>query len=179
MRLGMLIDTRKCVGCMDCVVACQTENRVPTGQRRDWITTTETGRFPKVKVEIRSERCNQCDKPPCVPVCPVGASFVSDFGKLVLVDETKCIKCGMCVSACPYGARFMNEVSGVADKCTFCVHRLKEGKKPACVEVCPAHAMMIGDLDDPKSEIARALKSQKTKVLKPEAGTKPRVFYIA
>lgn len=178
MKLGMVIDTRKCVGCMNCVVACQTENQVPLGQRRDWVTTTETGKFPKVGVEIRSERCNQCDKPPCVPVCPVGASHVSDFGKLVLVHEEQCIKCGLCVSACPYGARFMNAATGVADKCTFCVHRLKEGKLPACVEVCPSRAMLVGDLDDPKSEIRQLLARRKNKTLKPEAGIKPRVFYL-
>jgi Fe-S-cluster-containing dehydrogenase component len=178
MRLGMVIDTRRCVGCMDCVVACQVENKVPAGQRRDWVTTTETGKFPKVAIQIRSERCNQCDEPPCVPVCPVQASHVSDYGKLVLVHEDKCIKCGLCIPACPYSARFMNADTGVADKCTFCVHRLKQGLAPACVAVCPTQAMAVGDFDDPASEVSRLIRANKTQVNKPEAGTKPRIHYI-
>ena len=84
-RFGMVIDTRKCVGCMDCVVACQTENDVPQGYCRDWIATEVRGEFPDLTMEIRSERCNHCDNPPCVTCCPTGASHVEDFGKTVQV----------------------------------------------------------------------------------------------
>ncbi len=95
-RFGMVIDTRKCVGCMDCVVACQTENDVPQGFCRDWIATEVRGTFPALRMEIRSERCNHCDNPPCVSCCPTGASHVEDFGKTVQVTANKCIGCKAC-----------------------------------------------------------------------------------
>ncbi len=92
-RYGMAIDTRKCVGCMDCVVACKTENSVPEGVNRDWIVYESAGRFPAVHLEIRSERCNHCDRPPCVSCCPTGASHVEPAGHVVLVSAEKCIGC--------------------------------------------------------------------------------------
>ena len=178
-RLGMVIDTRRCVGCMDCVVACKTENRVPEGFNRDWIVSETVGTFPTLHMEIRSERCNHCDEPPCVPVCPVGASHVSTLGKTVQIHYDKCIKCGLCIEACPYGARFMNELrDGTADKCTFCAHRLKEGKEPACAAVCPTKAIFFGDLDNPKSKLNDLLRARKHEVLKPDKGTKPRIYYL-
>lgn len=178
-RLGMVIDTRQCIGCQDCVVACNIENNVPPGKRRDWVRTEVKGRFPELKVTFFSERCNHCDTPPCVPVCPVGASHVSDLGKTVQIHYEKCIKCGLCIKACPYEARFLNELNdGAADKCTFCAHRLMEGKDPACVSVCPTRAMFFGDLDDPQSTVNELLRSRKHQVLKPELGTKPRIHYL-
>jgi len=176
-RYGMVIDTRKCVGCMDCVVACQTENDVPQGYCRDWIVTEVRGTFPSLTMEIRSERCNHCDNPPCVYCCPTGASHVEAEGKTVQVTASRCIGCKACVAACPYGARFINP-KGYADKCTFCMHRVKEGKDPACVSVCPTHCMYFGDLDDPKSAVNELLRTRKSHTLLPEAGTKPRVFYL-
>ncbi len=176
-RYGMVIDTRKCVGCMDCVVACQTENSVPVGYARDWIKTELRGEFPNLSMEIRSERCNHCDNPPCVSCCPTGASHVSSLGSIVKVTANRCIGCKACLSACPYGARFVNP-NGYADKCTFCDHRVKEGKDPACVSVCPTHCMVFGDLDDPASAAATLLRSRRWHALLPEAGTRPRVFYL-
>jgi len=176
-RFGMVIDTRKCVGCMDCVVACQTENDVALGHARDWIATVVRGEFPSLSMEIRSERCNHCDNPPCVHCCPTGASHVSDLGGIVKVTANRCIGCKACLAACPYGARFVHP-KGYADKCTFCDHRVKEGKNPACVSVCPTHCMVFGDLDDPKSTVSGLLRSRKSHTLLPEAGTKPRVFYL-
>ena len=123
-RFGMVIDTRKCVGCMDCVVACQTENDVPQGYCRDWIVTEVRGEFPSLAMEIRSERCNHCDNPPCVDCCPTGASHVEPFGKTVQVTANRCIGCKACVSACPYGARYVHP-DGYVDKCTFCLHRVE------------------------------------------------------
>jgi Fe-S-cluster-containing dehydrogenase component len=176
-RFGMVIDTRKCVGCMDCVVACKTENGVPDGYCRDWITTELHGEFPHLALEIRSERCNHCDRPPCVACCPTGASHVEAFGKVVLVDANRCIGCKACIASCPYDARFVHP-DGYADKCTFCYHRTKDGKDPACVSVCPARAMVFGDLDDPKSRVSELLRMRKARTLRPEAGTGPRVFYL-
>ena len=173
----MVIDTVRCVGCMDCVVACKTENQVPEGFNRDWIAYDVTGTFPTLHMEIRSERCNHCDNPPCVSCCPTGASHVHDVGGVVLVDADKCIGCKGCVASCPYGARFIHP-DGYADKCTFCIHRVEQGLKPACVSVCPTHCMHFGDLDDPNSDVSQLLASRKHHVLMPDAGTKPRIFYL-
>jgi Fe-S-cluster-containing dehydrogenase component len=176
-RYGMVIDTLRCVGCQDCVVACQTENDVPHGYARDWITTTVWGTFPDLKMEIRSERCNHCDNPPCVYCCPTGASHVSDLGGIVKVTASKCIGCKACLAACPYGARYIHP-DGYADKCTFCDHRVREGKDPACVSVCPTHCMHFGDLGDPQSGVSTLLGNRKHHTLLPEAGTRPRVFFL-
>jgi Fe-S-cluster-containing dehydrogenase component len=162
---------------MDFVVACKTENEVPEGYCRDWIATEVRGRFPTVAMEIRSERCNHCDRPPCVTCCPTGASHVEPFGALVLVERDLCIGCKACLAACPYDARFIHP-EGYADKCTFCVHRVKEGLEPACVAVCPTRCMYFGDLDDPESEVSRRIASRPHHALLPEAGTRPRIFYL-
>ena len=176
-RFGMVIDTKKCVGCMDCVVACKTENDVPDGHCRDWISQRLQGEMPDLRLTITSERCNHCDLPPCVTCCPTGASHVQDFGKVVLVDHGKCIGCKACLAACPYGARFIHP-DGYADKCTFCMHRVERGLMPACVDVCPTHCMHFGDLDDPESEVSRLIATRRHFVLKPDAGTRPRIFYL-
>jgi Fe-S-cluster-containing dehydrogenase component len=176
-RFGMAIDTRKCVGCMDCVVACRTENGVHDGYCRDWVVTDVRGEFPALSMEIRSERCNHCDNPPCVSCCPTGASHVEPVGRTVQATANLCMGCKACVSACPYGARYVHP-DGYADKCTFCAHRTREGRDPACVSVCPAHAMTFGDLDDPASAISRLMRSRRSRALLPEAGTRPRVFYL-
>jgi Fe-S-cluster-containing dehydrogenase component len=176
-RYGMVIDTVRCVGCMDCVIACKTENRVPEGFNRDWIAYETTGAFPTPRMEIRSERCNHCDEPPCVTCCPTGASHVDTFGAIVLVAHEQCIGCKACLASCPYDARFVHP-DGYADKCTLCIHRVKEGLDPACVSVCPTHCMHFGDLDDPNSEVSRLLASRRNHPLLPAAGTKPRIYYL-
>jgi Fe-S-cluster-containing dehydrogenase component len=176
-RFGMAIDTRLCVGCMDCVVACKTEHGVPEGFNRDWIASDSQGRFPTVHLEIRSERCNHCDRPPCVSCCPTGASHVEEPGQLVLVTPDSCIGCKACLASCPYDARFIHP-DGYADKCTFCVDRVRGGLAPACVSVCPTRCMHFGDLDDPHSDVARLLASRKHHALQAAAGTMPRIFYL-
>jgi Fe-S-cluster-containing dehydrogenase component len=176
-RLGMVIDTKKCVSCMDCVVACKTENNVPEGFNRDWLVQDVTGTYPDLQMEIRSERCNHCDNPPCVYCCPTGASHIHDLGGVVLVDHDLCIGCKACLASCPYDARFIHP-EGYADKCTFCIHRVEKGLDPACVSVCPTHCMYFGDLDDPNSEVSKLLNSRKHHSLLNEAGTKPEIFYL-
>lgn len=176
-RFGMVIDTKKCVGCMDCVVACKTENNVPEGYNRDWIVTVTNGKFPDLHLEIQTQRCNHCDNTPCVSCCPTGASHVEDFGKIVLVEHNKCIGCKACLAACPYDARFVHP-DGYADKCTFCIHRVEKGELPACVSVCPTHCIYFGDFDDPNSEVSKLLVSRKNHTLIPEAGTMPRIYYL-
>ncbi len=176
MRYAMAVDTKRCVGCSDCVVACQTENNVPVGYCRDWIVEETIGTYPDLTLEIRSERCNHCEDAPCVRCCPTSASHIAEGG-IVLVEPDDCIGCKACIASCPYDARFVHP-EGYVDKCTFCIHRVREGKKPACVSVCPTTAMIFGDLDDKNSEISKALKSRKHKTLIPEAGTKPQVYYL-
>jgi Fe-S-cluster-containing dehydrogenase component len=106
-----------------------------------------------------------------VPICPTGASHVSDLGKTVQIDDAKCIKCQLCLQACPYGARFMNDAKdGVADKCTFCAHRLATGDQPACVAVCPTRAMLFGDLDDSRGG-ARCRACARAETLRAQAGS--------
>jgi len=121
--------------------------------------------------------CNQCERPPCVQVCPVGATFRTPDG-VVLIDHDYCIGCQYCVQACPYGVRIFNREYGVTDKCTWCYHRITRGLRPACVEACPVGARIFGDQDDPESPISKFLRENRTRVLKPEMGTSPNVFYI-
>lgn len=175
-RYGMAIDLQTCMGCAACVVACKVENRVDEDAFRCRVTQRSYGEFPNVHLEIFSERCNQCADAPCVWNCPTGASHYADGG-IVLVDESRCTGCKACLAACPYDARFINS-RGVAEKCTFCVHRVREGLEPACVSTCPSRAMIFGDLDDPDSALSRVLGARKHRTLKPEAGTKPNLFYL-
>jgi Fe-S-cluster-containing dehydrogenase component len=176
-RFGMVVDTVRCVGCMNCVVACKTEHDTPETFTRDWIAYQTRGVFPSVQMEIRSERCNHCDLPPCVACCPTGASHVDDFGKVVLVSPALCIGCKACLASCPYGARFVHP-DGYADKCTFCSERVRDGLDPACVSVCPTRCMHLGDLDDPNSDVSRLLASRRHHALIAAAGTRPRIFYL-
>ena len=177
MRYAMAIDTKKCVGCSDCVVACQTENNVPIGYCRDWIVEITDGIYPNLNLEIRSERCNHCENAPCVRSCPTGASHIIDGG-IVMITHNKCIGCGACIVSCPYDARYPHP-DGYVDKCTFCFpNRVSKGELPACVSVCPTKSMYFGDVDDKNSEISKILNKRKWKTLLPEAGTKPHVYYL-
>lgn len=175
-RYAMAIDTRRCVGCSACVLACKAENRLEAGHVRSWIAAETRGTYPHLAMEIRSERCNQCDDSPCVTNCPTGASWTADGG-IVLVDRDLCTGCKACIAACPYGARTITS-KGTADKCTFCFHRVAKGELPACVSNCPTKAMVFGDLNDPDSEIACVLRERQSHVLQPEMGTKPNVYYL-
>jgi len=176
---AMLVDLRECVGCQACTVACIMENEVPAGSFRTsvstYVVTDERGAGSYMLPRL----CNHCDKPPCVPVCPVGATWKREDG-IVLVDGERCVGCAYCVQACPYEARFINHETGKADKCTFCAHRVEAGLLPACVETCVGGARIFGDLNDPDSEIRRRLTAAQGEVrtLKPEHGTRPNVYYV-
>lgn len=176
-RFAMVVDTRRCVGCSACVLACKAENEVPDGYARDWIVTELRGTFPNLQSEIRSERCMHCEEPPCVDVCPTGASHVAEGG-VVLVHHEMCTGCKACIGACPYDARYVHP-EGFVDKCTFCYHRTADGgQDPACVAVCPTRALTFGDLNDPDSEVSGLLRTRGYHVLHPEAGTEPNVFFL-
>jgi len=195
-----IIDVGKCIGWGGCVRACRQENDVPEGVTRTWVeryVVTEDGVYvdsPKGGAEgfeplsedlkekaIKSffvpKMCNHCENPPCVQVCPVGATYKSPEG-FVLVDNDYCLGCAYCVQACPYGARFINPEKHVSDKCTWCHHRVKNGRQPACVEACPTSARIFGDLKDPESEVSQILQEGIWTVLRPSMHTGPSCFYI-
>ncbi len=178
-RWAMLVDLRRCIGCQACTVSCIMENAVPENSFRTVVSTYAVKTGSTTGTYVLPRLCNHCDDPPCVPVCPVGATFKREDG-VVLVDGERCVGCGYCVQACPYDARFINHVTGKADKCTFCAHRVEAGLLPACVETCVGGARIFGDLNDRNGELRKRLDAAKgeLKVLKPEAGTRPNVFYI-
>jgi len=197
---GMGVDVNKCIGCGRCADACKTENNVPREPFyfRTWVEryvlTTEgetvvtspnggiDGFSPTVSEQgiLRTffvpKLCNHCANPPCVQVCPVGATFITRDG-VVLVDKDYCIGCRYCIQACPYGARFLHPVTHTAEKCTFCYHRVVQGKVPACVEVCPTGARIFGDVRARSSPLARFTRFNEIQVLKPQLNTEPKVFY--
>ncbi len=198
---GMGIDIGKCIGCGRCANACKLENDVPREPFffRTWveryrifedgevIIDSPNGAVDGFKPEPAPEKnlvrnffvpkiCNQCDKPPCVQVCPVGATFKTPDG-IVLVDSKYCIGCRYCIQACPYGARYLHPEKRVADKCTFCYHRIVEDKLPACVEACPTQARVFGELEKKASPLVRFMRMNKISVLKPSLNTEPKVYY--
>ena len=137
-------------------------------------------RYQDAKIEkafFVPKLCNQCENPPCVQVCPVGATFRTPDG-VVLIDHDYCIGCQYCVQACPYGVRLFNHAHSVTDKCTWCYHRITRGLRPACVEACPVNARIFGDRNDPESPISKFIRENRVRVLKPEMGTSPNVFYV-
>jgi tetrathionate reductase subunit B len=201
---GMGIEVEKCIGCNRCVEACKAENHVPPEPYffRTWVEryeirkddtsvqcistqprrTDETPLTPDAKDVLRTffvpKLCNHCAHPPCTQVCPVGATFSTEDG-VVLVDDKRCIGCRYCIQACPYGARFFNHGTNTADKCTFCYHRVRQGLLPACVEVCPTQARIFGDLKSKASRLIRFQRMNKINVLKPGLNTEPKVYYAA
>lgn len=176
-RWAMVVDVQKCIGCQACTVSCIMENDVPANSFRTVTSTYEVHDGKRTGTYMLPRLCNHCDEPPCIPVCPVGATFQRKDG-IVVVDGDRCVGCAYCVQACPYDARFINHDTGKADKCTFCAHRVDAGLLPACVETCVGGARIFGDLNDPKSQVRQLVDQNKVKVLKPEMGTQPHVFYL-
>jgi Fe-S-cluster-containing dehydrogenase component/formate-dependent nitrite reductase membrane component NrfD len=174
---GFLIDQSRCIGCHACSTACKQENQVPLGVYRTWVKYVETGAYPDVRRHFQVTRCNHCINPPCVRICPVTSMYQREDG-IVEFDPSTCIGCKSCIQACPYDAIYLDPETNAAAKCTFCAHRVEIGLEPACVVLCPEHAIISGDLNDPASEISHKLAVAQATVLKPEQGTGPKLFYI-
>ncbi|MEW6129182.1 MAG: 4Fe-4S dicluster domain-containing protein [Acidobacteriota bacterium] len=177
MKIGFLIDHRKCIGCHACTVACKSEHDVPIGTYRTWVKYIEKGDYPDTKRFFSVLRCNHCVDAPCVTICPTTALFKRENG-IVDFNNQNCIGCKSCMQACPYDALYIDPRSNTAAKCNFCAHRVEVGMQPACEVVCPTQAILSGDLDDNQSLISQMLSSNKTAVRKPEAQTKPKLYYI-
>lgn len=197
---AMGIDIHKCIGCGRCAHACKQENKVPDEPFffRTWveryiipdegeaIVDSPNGGidgFPEISKDIDvlksyfvPKLCNHCTNAPCVQVCPVGATYTSPDG-VVLVDSSYCVGCRYCIQACPYGARYLHPETMTADKCTFCYHRIVKGKVPACVEVCPTQARIFGEVGKRSSPMRRFVRFNDINVLKPWLNTKPKVYY--
>jgi len=176
-RYGFVIDHRRCIGCHACTVACKEENRVPLGAFRTWVKYVEKGTFPDTRRYFSVLRCNHCDDAPCVTICPTVALYRRPDG-IVDFDGRRCIGCKSCMQACPYDALYIDPTTSTAAKCHYCAHRVEVGLEPACVIVCPERAIIAGDLDDPRTEIARLVAREQVEVRKPEQGTRPKVFYV-
>jgi Fe-S-cluster-containing dehydrogenase component len=211
-RWGLLIDTQKCSkapGCTKCIAACDSTHNIPSisdpKHEIKWIweepfqdvfSSYQTEYMDKARQdEPTPVLCNHCDNPPCVRVCPTGATWKRETDGIVMMDWHRCIGCRYCMAACPYGSRSFNWVDprphiaslnpdfptrtiGVVEKCTFCAERLDKGQPPACVEACPEKAMLFGDLSDPSSKVREVLAASYVLRRKPELGTGPNVYYL-
>jgi tetrathionate reductase subunit B len=199
---AMVVDVEKCIGCGNCVRACKRENDVPLEPLffRTWVeryhveaedmehptVDSPNGGYDGFPERYRSDDgaksffvpklCNHCAHSPCVQVCPVGATFESPDG-VVLVDRTYCLGCRYCVQACPYGCRFIDPRTSTVDKCSLCYHRITRGLTTACCETCPTGARSLGDLKDPKDPIHAFLRTHKVQVLKPQMATGSKTYY--
>jgi Fe-S-cluster-containing dehydrogenase component/formate-dependent nitrite reductase membrane component NrfD len=171
-----VLDQTKCIGCHACTTACKSENDVPLGVTRTYVKSVEVGTFPQARRAFQVTRCNQCSDAPCVTACPTSAMYKRDDG-IVDFDKSICIGCKACMAACPYDAIFINPDDHSAEKCNFCAHRLEVGLEPACVSVCPTEAILVGDLNDPTSKVAKITQREPVTVRRPEKETGPGLFY--
>lgn len=206
-RLAMVVDTRRCIGCQTCSVSCKVENNLPDGTWWNRVMTqggevmdTPSGKAPhELSMTYLTVACQHCDEPPCVEVCPVGATWKDEETGIVVQDPDQCIGCRYCMVACPYpgvrqfayeepayatghpvgAAEAQVHQKGTVSKCTFCFDRVKRGELPACIESCPARARTFGDLNDPQSEVSRLLRERSSFQLQPEKGTKPSVYFLS
>lgn len=204
-RLGMVIDSKRCIGCHTCAMACKVENNLPDKNWWNRVVTiggdemdSPAGTYPNLSMATITVACQHCENPACVKACPVGATYKRDDG-VVIQDYDKCIGCRMCMAACPYtGVRVFNwekpkhtiefavgdvdvpeHQKHVVEKCTLCAHRLAKGLQPACVEVCPGRARHFGDFNDPESEVSQLLLKRAHFQLLPEKETNPSVYFLS
>lgn len=199
MRLGMVIDLKRCIGCYGCQIACKAEHGTRPGTTYARVIKREWGSYPHTRRLSIPVLCMHCGEPPCVEVCPTGASQKREFDGVVFIDGEVCVGCRACIMACPYGARYFQDErrdyfgvgendyescvyaaheTGVVEKCDFCRHRIERGQEPACSANCMCKARIFGDLDDPSSEVSRLIREEGGFQLNPELGTDPSVWYL-
>lgn len=200
MRLGMVIDLKRCIGCYGCQLSCKAEHGTPLGVFFGRLVKREEGSYPKTRRTLLPVLCNHCSDAACVEVCPTGASHYAEHG-IVDIDPDLCVGCRSCMMACPYNnryfyaersyyfgeagptpyeeARLERHPEGIVMKCNFCRDRVAEGKEPACVANCAAKARTFGDLEDPDSAVSKLIAERSGFTLHPEAGTRPNVYYLA
>ncbi len=198
-KLGLVIDLDICVGCQACATSCKEWNAQgysaplvdedpygsdPHGPWLNRVHTYEIGEGPDARTVHFPRSCLHCQEPPCVTVCPTGASYKRAEDGIVLVNPDTCIGCKLCSWACPYGAREYDYLDGVMKKCTLCVDRIynenlaEQDRVPACVRACPTGARAFGDLGDPQSAVSRNVTARGGYDLMPELGTKPVNKYL-
>lgn len=176
-RYGMLIDTTKCIGCYACRIACQNQSHLPADVSFVDFHEFERGAFPCVKVETVPTQCMHCEDAPCQAVCPTGATFTDPDG-IVRIDPERCIGCKYCMAACPYQARVVNEETGAVDKCRFCTVSALDGTEMCtCVTACPTGVRIFGDLDDPESEVSKAIAETNAQPIDGDL-TDAKIFYV-
>lgn len=207
-RLGIAIDTVRCFGCQTCAAACKVANNLPVELVYNTVYTiggasndTAAGTYPNdLHMDFMPFQCMHCDNPACVETCPTGASQKREDG-IVWVDADLCIGCDSCITACPYQAErnvrthlsadpeyyldvvvgefdAPRHVGGTVEKCTFCYNLIDRGEVPACMQCCPGRARYWGDLDDPDSEVSKAIAGREYELLNEEAGTGSNVYYL-
>ncbi|MBS7647016.1 MAG: 4Fe-4S dicluster domain-containing protein [Candidatus Bathyarchaeia archaeon] len=184
----MVINVDRCIACYACFIACKDEfwgNDYPPYsagiKKREQtlirLEKRERGKFPHVKVAYMPVLCMQCDNPPCMKAAKHNAVYKREDG-IVIIDPVKAFGQQELLKACPYNAVSWNDEKNLPQKCTFCIHRVEEGKLPRCVQACPSGALLFGDLNDPESEVGKILKSNQAEPFHSEYGTKPNVYYI-
>lgn len=155
----MLVDLDRCIGCKGgCQIACKAEHDLALGQARSTLYSMgPTGVYPDLELYFMPVMCQQCENPACVNVCPVGACYKNGEDGVITVDASRCIGCQGCKRACPYDALMLNKEMRVMDKCTLCIGRRQIGEEPACVKNCAGRALLFGDVNDPESEVSKAI----------------------
>lgn len=180
-RMAMVVDVRRCTGCMACTVSCSIENNVEKGRGRTQVIQYIESRSGQSKTVALASQCAHCEHPKCVEACPdkVQATYKRESDGVVVIDHGKCISCQRCVKACPYGARKRGKAMKTPPQsCNLCVHRLDQGLLPACVETCVGEARTVGDLNDPASAVHQLVKQHRVYTLLSQHNTSPNLYYI-
>jgi tetrathionate reductase subunit B len=185
-KLAMVIDSKRCIDCRACTLACKVENKVPEGYWRNWVKQqtpppeTLMDHPESARMHFQPGNCMHCDDATCVSACPTGATYRNPDDNTIQVNQKLCIGCGSCIPACPYGARYRHPDRKVVDKCDFCAARRERGDAPACVVTCPTKARIFGDINDPADEAARLLAQKNTvQVVGNHINTRPNLFYVS
>lgn len=176
----LVVDLDYCLNCKACEIGCKIENNLPLGERWNRVLTCGPyGTYPDLSQYYLPMQCQQCEDAPCVHVCPTGASYRDPDTDIVLVDKEKCIGCKYCMMACPYGVRAWNKAESVVEKCTLCPQRTSVGELPFCVSICASGCRFYGDLDDPNSDVSKAIAKKPDAVHKmKDLGNKPTAVYL-